>query len=431
MLSEKPGSMAFYHRDGLVAAFKQAQKFAGTDGHVGIMPDAIASRLKADPHKELGCYDPSNLNPWDTYYTTMTAEYLGLIQGRTYLIVAHGVGPMSTIEGVLDAYRWEFSDKSREHRGGRISQAKFDKLANGDYGEVAVIDFEEYRDQFSDDSKYRNPFRYRKATEAHRDPLLLARLGPEAHEYISRHASFARLYQRSQHGLEVVDPFIIDVDDANNLPYWCHKIEEGYAFAHLTSIGSISTVHHGQKTPSWACNISAHEWGNGVRLLGVRAGSNGKVLKGPDARELLRKKWRELLEPTGLLEAPAGLVPLMKLPDETWFTQVPKKGARADTHDPEFQVVSMEKVGELQRFFTSSNYPVPIFRYELREAKEVLPHEANAYALVGDPVRANDGTERETCLVQGYRVVIDPSKRLVRENVLANDYERMMSLMDA
>lgn len=428
---KKPGSMAFYHADGFVPAFKQAMKFAGKGGHVGTMPDAIATRLATDPYKEFGSWNPSDPTPWDTYYTTMTAEYLGVIKERKYVIVAHGIGPMATLEGVLDAYRWHFGDKSRNRTGGRITQAEFEKLANGGYGPVAVIDFEEYRDKFSDDSRFRCPFGYRKVSDAMRDPLLLARLGPRADEYIHRHASFARKYYQTQHSMEVADPFILDVTDAGNLPYWCRDIEEGYAFAHLTSIGGINLVHHqgGPKPPSWACDVSAHEWWNGVRLLGVRAGSKGEVRNGPNAYDLLRKHWRELLEPTGLNVAPARTIPLMKLPDGTWFTQVPKQGARADTYEPEFQVTTMEKVGELERFYTSSNYPVPIFRYDLREAKAVLPQGANAYTLVGDPVRANDGTDRETCLVQGYRVVVDPTKRLMRETALVNDYDRLMALM--
>lgn len=161
------------------------------------------------------------------------------------------------------------------------------------------------------------------------------------------------------------------------------------------------------------------------------AGKDGRIGTMPDARQLLRKHWKELLEPTGLDRGPDGLFVLMQMPDKTWFTQIPKKGASADTYEPEFQVTSMEKVGELARFYTDSNYPVPIFRYDRREVQAVLLKEANAYELVGDPTYTDDVGSRETCLVQGYRITVDHTKRLVRQDALANNFERMMELHEA
>lgn len=430
--TQLPGAMAFYHDKGFVPAYKQASKFAGKDGRIGTMPDAIALRLANPPYKELGMNDPSSPTPWDRYYTTLTAEYFGVLAGRTCIIVAHGIGPMSTLQGVLDAYRYEFDDKSRNHRGGRISQAEFEKLASGEYGHVSIIDYEEYRNRFGD-RQFRAPSGYRRASEASRDPVLVARLGPQAHEYIARHAALARQYYQKQASIVVEDPYILDVGDPNNLPYWCREVEPGLAFAHLTSIGNIGLVHHqnGMQLPSWACDVGIHEWWNGVRVLGVRPGSIGEVRDGPDARQLLRKHWQELFAPSGLDRTPDGLFVLMQMPDKTWFTQIPKKGASADSYEPEFRVMSMKKVGELARFYTESNYPVPIFRYDRREAQAVLPKGANAYELVGDPTRTGGAGSQETCLVQGYCIEIDHSKRLVRQDTLANDYERMMGLMKA
>jgi hypothetical protein len=198
------GAMSFYHSDGFVPAFRQASKFAGKSGYVGTMLDAVAARLTTQPYKTLGMHDSYNPTPWDRYYTTLTAEYFGLLADRTYIIVAHGIGPMSTLQGVLDAYRYQFDDKSRNHRGGRISQAEFEKLACGEYGGVSIIDFEKYRDRYGN-RQFRSPFSFRRASEASRDPLLIARLGPRAHEYIVRHAALARQYYQGQASIEVCD----------------------------------------------------------------------------------------------------------------------------------------------------------------------------------------------------------------------------------
>ncbi len=55
----------------------------------------------------------------------------------------------------------------------------------------------------------------------------------------------------------------------------------------------------------------------------------------------------------------------------------------------------------------------------------------NAYALVGDPDFTNGPGSKETCLVQGYHIEIDHTKRLVRQKKLASDYDRMMQLLKA
>ena len=423
------GSMAFYHEKGFVPAFKQAIKFADKDGHIGTMLDVIAARLAMAPHENLGVINPSKYTPWDRYYTTMTAEYFGMLNGRTSIIVAHGVGPMSTLQGVLDAYRYEFDDKTRSHRGGRISQEEFEKLARGEYGNVSIIDYEEYRNKWGD-RQFRAPTGYRRVSDASCDELLIARLGPQALKYIIRHAILACQYYQNNGGLVVKDPYIIEVGEPNNLPYWCREIEPGLAFAHLTSIGSISIVRQsGKEYPMWACDVGIHEWWNGVRLLGVRPGLIGNVQDGPDARRLLLKHWQELFEPSGLDRMPDGLFVLMQMPDKTWFTQFSKMGASADSYEPEFRVMSMEKIGKPARFYTESNYPVPIFRYDIREAQAVLPKEANAYKLVGDPAKTGGIDSKETCLVQGYHIEVDYTKRLIRQYVLAFDYDRMMKLL--
>ncbi len=431
MFKKSSGSMAFYNDKGFVPAFKQATKYAGKDGCIGTMQDAIAARLTTPPFEKLGMTDSGNPTPWERYYTTLTAEYFGVLAGRTCIIVAHGIGPMSTLQGVLDTYRYQFDDKSRRHQGGRISQAEFEKLARGEYGQVSIIDYEEYRNRFGD-RQFRAPTGYRRESEAKRDPLLIARLGSRAHEYIVRHAALARQYYQQEASIIVADPYILDVNDSSNLPYWCHEVEPGLAFAHLISIGGIGLIHHqnGMQLPSWACDVGLHGWNDGVRLIGVRAGSNGSIVDSPNAYRLLRKHWEKLFEPSGLDQSPNGLLVLMQMPDKTWFTQISKKGASVDTHEPEFRVTSMEKVGELTRFYTDSNYPVPIFRYDRREVQAVLPKEANAYELVGDPTRTDGAGSKETCLVQGYRIKVDYTKRLVRQDVLANNYDRMMELAE-
>ena len=124
MTTEKkePNAMAFYHRDGLTAAWQQAMMFAEKDGRIATMPDIVAARLQAKPSASV----------WDKYYTTLTAEYVGYSRGgNLVLVVAHGIGPMATLEGIQKAYSWQYNDKSRNRRGGRITEKEFLDLVDG------------------------------------------------------------------------------------------------------------------------------------------------------------------------------------------------------------------------------------------------------------------------------------------------------------
>lgn len=423
-----PGSaIAIYHEKGFVPAFKQSMKYAGRAGRIGTMLDWVDARLAIPPYEKLGMYDPSNPTPWDQYYTTMSAEYVGISKGGTkILIVAHGIGPMATLDGVVEAYRHHYDDKTRRTEGGRISTEEFLKLESGAYGEVAIVDLEAYvRER---EYPFIGTLHY---SDVIKDAMVKARLGPRTYEYVEKHVHYARKYHLDTHQRKIFDPYILDVHGPSMYCVKGVKPEDGLAYAHLLSVGAIGSVHVSQsehRVPSWVSDISTHGWHDGTRLIGIREGKLVSISKGPDPYRLLRKHWQELFELSGLDRAPDGLFVLMQMPDEAWFTQITKKGARADTHEPEFRVTSMKEVGEPARFYTESNYPVPIFRYNIREAQAVLPKEANAYKLVGEPTKTGGADSQETCLVQGYRIEIDHTQRLMRQEVLANDYEKMMQL---
>lgn len=425
------GAMAFYHEKGFVPAYNHASLYCGESGHIGTMIDLVDARLAHLPPGDLRCQSVSEPTPWDRYYTTLTAEYMGLSRGgKKILIVAHGVGPMSDSDGILEAYRWEFGDRKRNRRGGRIFAEEFLKLESGEYGDVHIIDY----DAYAATRKY--PLSgYLLASEAEKDPILLARLGPRAIDYIELHRRLAMTYHREEHRRDISDPYILSVEDASNCGYQYHKLEDGQAFAHLVSTGSLANVHHHGKYDvcSLANNIGLHEWWNGVRLIGVRTSATQGIIDGPDPYWLLRLRWQSLMEPTYVTKLSGGFFALMQMPDKTWFTQVDKAGEGMDTFEPEFRVLSIEPIGESVEFSTDVRHYHGFFKYGKHEAKAVMPPEANAYALVGDPqnVMEDGNPVRQTCMAQPYRVTIDPTQRLIRKDTLANDYDRMVQLLVA
>ena len=443
-------AMAFYHQDGLTAAWKQAMRFAGKGGRLATMPDIVAARLATKPGND----------PWETYYTTLTAEYFGFSrQGNLILIVAHGIGPMSTLSGIQKVYGWQFKDKARNHQGGRITQQEFLDLEAGRFGAVDVIDFEAYC------RRYEYPFmQVLRSSQAMTDPVLKARFGYLAEQYVQAHTNFARAWHREQYGinpenrynlptheqyldrrrrrhLEMLqldsDPYIIKLEDAGNLCYTFgpehghRKIELGYAIAHLISTGRLCHLCH-DGNESLTLDVGCHEWGNGTRLVAIQ--EKGAILSGiqsgPDARDLLRKHWQNLLVPVKEPGA-IGLCGLMKI-GKQWFTQYPKKGESMDTWEPEYAVTSMTKVGQPVFFRTKIGGYHMFVRFGLNELKDMASPEANAYSFVGEwKIEADEAGDPEfhTNMVQFYRIEADTSKRLIRADNLCHDYDTMMKLM--
>lgn len=424
-------AMAFYHQDGLPAAWQQALKFAGNGGRLATMPDIVAARLETKT-KEL---------PWTTYFTTLTAEYLGYSKaGNRILIVAHGIGPMAMLDGALKAYSWTFKDKDRDRTGGRITAQEFLRLEAGEYGEVSIIDFDSYC------KRYTYPFHQQlRFSQAIVDPVLKARCGPKAEEYVVAHARAARMWHRdqeqflhrnrSQHkedGAEGSDPFIIGLEDAANCSYAFglqnkpRPIEEGYAVAHLISTGALNVLGNGGHE-SFVADISCHEWNDGVRIIGMRSGGDIRqgLRSGPDARELLRNHWRSLFLPARERQD-VGFYALV-LFDDRWFTQYPKIGERSDTWEPEFLVTSAHKIGTPALFRTTASIPAS-FQFGIKEVQAMAPPEANAYFFCGKPRSASDDNF-DVCEIQFYRIEVDTSKRLMRASLLARDYDTMMDLI--
>lgn len=438
--------MAFYHQDGLPAAWKQAMQFAGKNGRIATMPDVISSRVKTRPGEE----------PWETYYTSLTAEYVGYTkQGNKIIIVAHGIGPMYDLQGIQKAYSWEYKDKTRSRNGGRITQQELWDLESGKYGEIEVIDFNKYN------SLYQYSFiQTLRASQAIVDPLLKARFGPQTEQYVQVHVDAARAWHREQAGInpenkynipedvhiefldgrrkkhreagaESSDPFIITVGDASNCNYRYTKIETGHALAHLISTGRLVNLHHSGGNESLVLDVDSHEWNNGVRLIGIKSGEQiiSNIQSGPDACQLLKKHWNKLLQPVNG-QITLGLRGLVQI-DEQWFTQYPKVGARLDTWEPEYKITKIDKMGDPILFRTTVGGYHGFFKFDINEIQAIAPPEANAYYFVTDPENEWKGGNptHQTAMVQFYKIEADTTKRLIRSTQLARDYTMMMSLV--
>lgn len=256
-----------WYPEGLTSTWKRAIKVARKSGRIAILPDIINARLATE----------REAIPWQWYFTTASAEYMGFSRGGSrIIIVAHGIGPLATLNGILEAYSYEYQDKKRVRKGGRISEQEFRNLESGKYGKVHIVDLVDVL------SRYRWPFiEHLTVSQAVEEPLLRARFGPRAGEYIERHAQISRKYHQED-GHEVSNPFILEMCGAGYRRYEYsvgyeddNQLENGCAFAHLLSIGGLHTIGLGvevkyPQSPCLSCDVSCHDWWHGTMFAGVR-----------------------------------------------------------------------------------------------------------------------------------------------------------------
>lgn len=426
-------AMAFRHQDGFIASWKQARRFIQPHGRMATMPDIVDARLAAGV----------NDFEWNAYFTTTSAEYFGYSSGGVrILIVAHGVGPMATLDGIARAYSFEYKDKTRSKQGGRISMREFRALESGSYGPVSIVEFDPIL------KRRAYPFgTYFTAREATHEPLVQARLGPKAHDYLVHHDHMARRYHlEEEHATGTRDPFIVKMEDPGNCAYSIGGFQPGWpisypyldkgdgALAHLIATGGLFHVSHdgARGYPSLANDVGCYGWWNGARLCGIRAGGEvGRIHPGfGSIHRLILERWVELMEPCEPQRLPR-LSALMRF-GNALFTQYRKSGARMDTHEPEYVVLTAKRVGGLVDFTTEiGGHPV-FFKYDLAEVEAIAPPEANAYEFVGEKeiVKANGNPEKHRASIQFYRIEADVSHRIVREEHIKNDYDLLMSLTD-
>lgn len=465
--------MAFYHQDGLVSSWNFASRFAGNGGHIATLPEIVELRLGAEAGIEG--------SPWENWYTSSSAEYVGIgADGSLKIIVAHGVGPMATIDGIKRAYKWQWGDKDRRRRGGRITAQEFLDLEAGKYGEtnivdvtddsfrgitpfkfaaVNVINFWDYLDITTEDTN--DAFsRYYRTISAMVNPLLCMRLGPHAREYLLKHGGLALDFDREEDPVEdcndsafEVDKrlfsYITMVDDASNCPYvdidgqrlathgeyrcyWWRprKPENGYAFAHLLNIDQLMITHTHEIGKALMSSPGVHEWSNGAKFIGVPQGAklDSGLETAPYADDAIRRHWQRYAEPVE-----EGFTPIVPFRvdrfDDTWFAQYPKvmhDVACMDSGDAEFHVNSIEQVGEPGSFTVDETF---FLRYQLSQVQRIAPKEANAYEIVDTSRPDSHGVT--TVTVKFYRADVDTSRRLPRTEAVARDYDRLMMVASA
>lgn len=451
--------MPFYHRDGFEAAHRQASRYAGPSGRIATLPDIIDARLGSSVEDM----------PWNRYFTTMSAEYVGVDgRGRPIAVVAHGIGPMSTLAGAVKANTRKSNGGYR--RGGCISQRDFLRLAAGEFGEVSVVGLEDVWAR----REYSFSGHAVTAREIESEPLWQARLGARWQEYVARHTTEARRWHaqaagvspENQYNLPNHDqycdrikrmhldcatdgkkqPCILAMDDSNSCPYSSEEIfravlghVKNTAIGHLLAIGGLEHSHHEYYVSSYnqreqrislASDVDCHDWSNGVRLAAVRADGAMRMGRGlPSFSWLLKEKLDRLMVPN---DAPPS-VDFWHLVESggRLFTDTPKKGEGMDCGEPQFPVTAAREVGKRQFRTTIGGY-YGFFKYSVDEVKRIAPPGANAYTVGDVEIESADGNPtHHVAEVTFFAVDVDASKRVLRESELMANEDLVMDFVEA
>lgn len=436
-----PQAMAFFHGDGFVQAWKDAVRFAGDGGWPATMEDVVDARLATADRLIAG--DPrmgSGITAWESYVTTLSAEYVGLSRGgNPVVIVAHGVGPMSVSGGVMRAYKHEY-DHPRERDGGRITRQEFLELESGEYGDVSVVDLKGIV------ARYRYPFiEGLTAADAILEPLMQARLGRRWREYIETHHRIAMQARREDDPAgRMPSPIILQME-ASSPCYYPHLVQHPEvhwdvasgeaAFAHLLVMGGLMNMNQqhrpdGRYYPSLCSGTDMHGWTNGTRIVGVRAGRiSGDIHPGPsDLGAKMRKHWERIAVPVKNPERRRD--DFFRLRDGRAFTCYQSRGKELQSSEPEFKVLKAERIGKPMEFRTKIEGYHGIFRYDVRDVRRMAPGGANAFTFGEPKIAPNDGDPKEhVCPVTFYKAEVDVSRRIPREGEIRRDFDLTMSLV--
>lgn len=250
----------------LPASYGFAKRFAGKGGRVATLPDIMSLRAATGEDKIARV---PWINPWQSWFDTTSAEYMGFTAGGVpIIIVAHGVGPLATAAGIKRIYRRR--ESSLVYGRCTITWGEFRKLEAGVYDDVSIVPLQEVM------GCYEVPF-YEASTldQAAADPLLQARLGPAWRQVMVELDKVTRNRDLRYTGGQ---PKL--VANLGNL-YELHMPDDPPQ-AHLLTVGRTVVAHRGNDNggTSISFDVDLVDRVRDNRFIGVKPGWDGRSLHG-------------------------------------------------------------------------------------------------------------------------------------------------------
>lgn len=413
--------MAFFGQRFLESA-SRASKFAGSDGRLATMPDIVDARLATS----------INDVPWRNYFTTSSAEYVGLSNsGVPLIIVAHGIGPMATAERADKAYHSRLKPCSGGRPGweARIPRKTFLKLIDGAFGPVEIVELKSFL------ARYRYSFRVSHSFESGcNDPLVRARLGNRYEEYLKRHSKESKHWRLERGDKDDSNHYCVSNQTPSNCGYEYLKFDQA-PVGHLLCTSALYNVsqsdeENGERNRynSLMSDLDCHETAHAARTVGVRG--QGVVSNIHLVDIDLDEQWEEVMQPANSRKIPSFFA-LMQVGSH-WFTEHPKIGASMNTGQPEYLIIKKRKVTGPKRFRTTIGGYHGFVKYATKEIQAIAPKGANAYVTGEFGIISNNGNpEFHEAPIEFFHVEIDSSRRVPVEDEIWSNYELVMSLQSA
>jgi hypothetical protein len=403
--------------DSFLKALLFAQKIAKqTGGKIATMSDLAKMRTKSN-------FDSLT---WHSWVAPLSMLFFGVYRGKRIIVVAHHLGPLITDERLKE---WEKSgekDKgnNREKYGAagcpKITQDEFDKLVEGTYGDVIVLEFDHYFTNFKE-HLYGGHLSIDMIVT---DPLLKALLSDNAEEYqkfLDRCLDVSEKNAKEKNKEAGSGKKILELGIKDR--YGCglfnpHSKEINFPktpIALMLTLGRPS--FWGNHDLSVSTEVRTHE----------RLDYSQFVVLNDLDEELIKLKvniemnWQKCLVPnekefdTSFFSLCGG----SKL-----FAEYPKKidGAYIDTGKHMFPLIGLDTIGEPTYFQTDD---CDFFlRYHINEVKKISPKGANAYAIIGDV----QGRGNVTVPIQFYYAKPMTDKRIMTPEEVMDNLELLLEI---
>lgn len=461
--------MSAGNRD-IATAWEYALRYAGEEGHIATLPEIIEARERAyesfcrKHHGEPGRDETLLRRAWNQAYASASSEYVGTgADGCQKIIVAHGVGPLSNLDGIKEAYDHDL----RENPGGVISTEQFRSLENGSYGEVRVIDADEfvplagqlYRDGVEipevtvlDKVDYENFVRERRLAangerlldlhQAMRDPLIRMRLGSQACRYLCTQANLAEDVLRRAGRLIYGDPVHIiepvfetrghDLSEPMpcRLSYTEHVEQIATlgrnAAAHILGIKDFQALYARWNKMLVSPYFADLRFFSNFVAVPKEADIEAGIGELPTAEEILSEDPERFMRSTDGEDV--SVITPVRLGDigGKTFTHYPKVSLKEpcmDSSDMEYLVKSCTPVGEYKTFMVDDDF---FLRYTLDQVCRIKPRGANAYRIVNIGRRHEHKPGYTLVTVQFFMADIDTSRRVPRAEEISTDFDKLM-----
>lgn len=387
-----------FHSD-ILAAYELAKQYVGEDGRVATMPDVVDAKIAGDSYSPI----------WTRYVTTTTGEFYGKSKkGTPVVVVARDISSILADEHIII----RSTKNLRENSQIQLTAKEFQRLLEGDYGSVEILDHKTVV----------NMREYPTSVLSHADAmmndlLLRARLGAKTDEFLERHLKITRE--------ESGNDYIL----TNEHKYLYVNEKSMYKGGLLVMSQPMDARRCGGEPSSVSSQVDISDLTSAARFIAITGkGTLAKVSDGLEsALKNIAKNWKKLLVPN---KGRTPSIYTLKEIDDQLFVQYREDDDVMGSGEPAFHVNRARKIGKEKLFVTEILGYYGFFKYELKDVKAIAPEDANAF-LMGEPenIWEYGNPVKQKVPVQFYKVDVDTSRRILRDEEVKKDIKLVKSLV--